>query len=83
MLEKDTIQVKGKAEFDRNVKDLFVNMTGNIRTLHKTNYKSCQYSKMSNSFITFSTEEEVEVYEKNNKNATPFRKCGICFKNKK
>lgn len=80
MLDKDTIVVIGKTEFDKQVKELFVNMTSNVRTLHKTNFKSCPYSKMSNRFITFSNMKEVDAYERTHKDATPFKRCGNCFR---
>ncbi len=80
MLDKDIIIAKGKKEFDKEAKEFFVNMQGNVRTLHKTNYKSCPWSKNAYSFLTFSNIDEVEKYEKNHKNATPFKRCGNCFK---
>ena len=80
MLDKDVIVVTGKQEFDENVKEYFVNMENNIRTLHKTG--GCYYAKCAYKFITFSSLEEVERYEKMHKDATPFRKCGNCFRNR-
>ena len=80
MLDNDIIIAKSKKEFEQQVKELFVNMQGNVRTLHKTNFKSCQHSKYASSFLTFSNMNEVEAYEKSHKNATPFKKCGNCFR---
>ncbi len=80
MLDKDTLMASGKKEFDQKAKEFFVNMQGNVRTLHKTNNKSCPHSKCAYSFLTFSTIEEVVAYEKKHMDATPFKRCGNCFK---
>lgn len=79
MLDKDIITASGKAEFDKYVKEYYVNMTGNVRTLHK---KGCYLCPLAYSFITFDSKGEVDAYEKMHQNATPFKKCGVCFKNK-
>lgn len=78
MLDKDIIYVQGKADFDRLVKNYFVNMENNIRTLHRTN--GCYYGKCASKFITFDSMEEVEKYEAIHPDATPFRRCGNCFR---
>ena len=78
MLNHDTIYVKSKQEFDNKVSNYFVNMTNNARTLHKA--YGCYYAKMAYNFITFDTLEDVAEYEKLYQDATPFRKCGNCFK---
>lgn len=78
MLDKDIICVSGKKEFDKYVKDYFVNMQNNTRTLHKTN--GCHCAKCATRFITFSSLEEVKSYEKQHSDATPFKRCGNCFK---
>ena len=78
MLDKDVIHVPGKAEFDKYAKCYFVNMTNNMRTLHVTG--KCCKSKCCNDFITFDSMEEIEKYQKIHADATPFRKCGLCFK---
>ena len=80
MLDNDIIIAKCQKDFDKEAKELFVNMQGNVRTLHKTNNKSCYYSRFAYSFLTFSNIDEVEMYEKKHKNATPFKRCGNCFK---
>ncbi len=78
MLDKDIIIANNKREFDEKVKSYFVNMEKNIRTLHKT--RGCYWANHASRFITFSSLSEVEQYEKQHKDATPFRKCGNCFK---
>ncbi len=78
MLEKNTIIVSSKREFDKKVKSYFVNMENNMRTLHKTG--NCYYANCAYKFITFDSMDEVEKYEKEHKDATPFRRCGNCFK---
>ena len=78
MLDKDTICVSGKKDFDKYVKEYFVNMEKNVRTLHKTG--GCQWAKCASKFIPFSSMEEVEQYERLHADATPFKKCGNCFK---
>ncbi len=77
MLDHDILYAKGKQEFDENVSNYFVNMTGNTRTLHKT--YSCHYAHWAYKFITFDTLEDVAEYEKTHQNATPFKRCGNCF----
>lgn len=77
MLERDIITAHRKQDFDANVKEYFVNMKGNTRTLHKTG--GCYYATYAYKFITFTSMEEVEAYEKTHKNATPFKRCGNCF----
>lgn len=81
MLEDDIIYAKGKKEFDERVSNYFVNMTVNARTLHKT--YACKCSKWAYRFITFDTLEDVAEYEKTHQNATPFKRCGDCFKSSK
>ncbi|WP_026524717.1 hypothetical protein [Butyrivibrio sp. MB2005] len=78
MLDKDIIVASTHKEFADNVKEYFVNMEKNIRTLHRTN--GCQWAKGAYKFITFSSLDEVEKYEIEHKDATPFRRCGNCFK---
>ncbi len=80
MLEEFALIAAGKKEFDAQVKNYFVNMTNNTRTLHKTYQRSCPYSKCSYKYITFDTLEEVKEFEKRHLNATPFKRCGNCFK---
>ena len=80
MLDKDIVVATSKKEFDAATDILFVNMCNNMRTLHKTYNKSCPYSKCASRFIPFSGIEEVEVYERQHKDSTPFKKCGNCFK---
>ena len=80
MLDQDIIYAGSKKEFDDNVGNYFVNMTNNVRTLHKTYNRSCYYSNSAYRFISFDTHEDVEKYEKMNKNSTPFKRCGNCFK---
>lgn len=79
MLEKEIISAQDKEEFEKKTKKYFVNMYENARTLHVTNNKSCPHSKFAYSFLTFSTMDEVLEFERKNKNATPFRRCGRCF----
>ena len=78
MLNADVINVYSKEEFDQNVKALFVNMQNNVRTLHKTG--GCYYATYANQFIPFSSLEEVMQYESKHHDATPFKRCGNCFK---
>lgn len=80
MLDQDIVYVKNKQEFDERVSNYFVNMTNNARTLHKTYNRSCYYSNMANRFISFDALEDVAEYEKIYRNATPFKRCGNCFK---
>lgn len=80
MLDKDIVSGLRGGEFQSSVGEYFVNMTGYIRTLHKTNCKSCPHSSWAYSFISFNSLKEVEEYEKAHKDATPFRRCGNCFK---
>ena len=80
MLNNDIIRVEGKKSFDEKCTgDYFVNMANNIRTLHKKNNSSCHYSCLSFEFIPFNSLKDVEVYEEIHKDATPFKRCGICF----
>ena len=78
MLDKDIIYCISKKEFDKKVDKYFVNMTGNARTLHKTG--GCCHAELCYAFITFSSEEEIEKYEAEHRDATYFKRCGICFK---
>ena len=80
MLTTDIITVANKAEFDRYTKKYFVNMCKNIRTLHITNNSKCHYSDFAIKFIPFSSLEEVAEYEVAHSDATPFRRCGNCFR---
>lgn len=80
MLNEDIVIAHGKKEFDEKVDKYFVNMLGNRRTLHITNSSNCPHSKCADSFIPFSTMEDVLKYEAIHKNATPFHRCGNCFK---
>lgn len=81
MLKSDVICVSGKKAFDEKCKDdYFVNMANNIRTLHRKNNPSCRYSCLSFEFISFKSLEDVKAYEEIHKDATPFKRCGICFK---
>ena len=81
MLDKDVILVGSKNEFDtRCIKRYFVNMYKNVRTLHMKGCTSCQYSTFAEAFIAFDSLKEVEEYEETHKNATPFKRCGNCFK---
>ena len=82
MLDKETITVHSKTEFDEIIgkKQYFVNMNSNTRTLHRMGFKSCPYAKMADKFIAFMTEEEVYEFEKKHRNETPFKRCGNCFK---
>ena len=81
MLDSDIKVAKNKKAFEKNcTEDLFVNMTKSVRTLHKKGNPSCQYSDYAFEYIPFKTLKEVERYEKNHADATPFKRCGNCFK---
>lgn len=77
MLEKYIISGGNKKIFDENSKEFNVNMTKQIRTLHRKKC-NCQYAKSMNDFIPFNSLEEVEDFEKLH-NVT-FGRCGNCFK---
>ena len=83
MLDEYIIKASNRKDFEKKAKEYFVNMTGRIRTLHKTNYCSCGYSRFATEFITFTNMEEIATFEKTHMNSTPFRRCGNCFRNKK
>lgn len=80
MLEQDTKIAKTKKSFTENAGEYFVNMGNMIRTLHKKDNPSCQYSHHAYQYISFESLKDVEKYEKAHKDATPFRRCGNCFK---
>ena len=80
MLDADIITASHKGFFDEKKKKYHVNMSGNVRTLHITDYKSCPHSKNAFKFIPFESMEEIQEYERVNCNATPFKRCGNCFK---
>ena len=81
MLSGDTIRVEGKKDFDEKCTgDYFVNMANNVRTLHKKNNSLCMHSSLSFEFIPFISLEDVKAYEELHKDATPFKRCGNCFK---
>ena len=79
MLDEYILEAKNKEEFQSKVSNYFVNMDNNLRTLHITGCKQCQYSNWAFRFISFDTLESVIEFESNHKNYTPFRKCGNCF----
>ena len=70
----------GKAFGEECTTEFFVNMTKNVRTLHRKNCPSCQYSNYAYEYIPFRSLRDVEEYEKAHKDATPFKRCGNCFK---
>ena len=80
MLEKYIKIAKSGNEFTNQADKYFVNMSNNMRTLHITGCKSCQYSTYAYRFITFSAIQEVENFEKSHMYDTPFRKCRNCFR---
>ena len=78
MLEEYILVAHRKKEFDEQVKEYFVNMEKNVRTLHKTG--KCYWANYAYKFITFSSLDEVKEFEKTHRNATPFKRCGNCFR---
>ncbi len=62
-----------KKEFDTNAKEYVMNMTKNIRTLHKKNNPNCYYSKCFYEYVDFDNLEEVKKFPKT------YRKCENCF----
>lgn len=81
MLDEYVVVVNSKKQFDKEIGDnlYFVNMNGNVRTLHRKNCSSCPHSKMAISFITFNSEKEIEEFEKAHRMDTPFKRCRRCF----
>ena len=80
MLDEYIISAKNNKEFQSQASRYFVNMENNLRTLHKTGFKRCPYSKGAYRFLSFDTLDSVQEFEKNHKDMTPFRRCGNCFK---
>ncbi len=80
MLDQYIKTARNGKEFMQQSEKYFVNMSNNIRTLHITECISCQYSRYAAQFITFSSMEDVELFEKNHTQDTPFRRCRNCFR---
>ncbi len=77
MLEEYTVIGGSKKIFDQYSKELNVNMTKMVRTLHRKN-SNCPYSKNLSNFIPFNTLEEVSEFEK--AHIVQFGRCANCFK---
>jgi hypothetical protein len=81
MLDNDIKVANSKKDFEKNCKEeFFVNMTKSVRTLHKKDNPSCHYSGYAFEYIPFKTLKDVERYEEKHADATPFKRCGNCFK---
>ncbi len=80
MLDEYIETANNTNDFIKHAGVYFANMEKNIRTLHKTGYRSCQYSSFAYQFIPFNSFEEVVAFENKHTDMTPFRRCGNCFR---